>query len=125
MSTGAPLNLPKPKGTTNTGQDLIELGSSLQKINDAVGDLNQTTVRYLVQNAPGTPWKDHLSSILPNLQIGIPYQMLLMSSGGWRNVMGARASQSYASFVVYGYPDGGAVTHAVLSNGNWIYKVLT
>ena len=39
MSTGAPLNLPKPKATTNTGQDMIELGNSLQKINDRIKNI--------------------------------------------------------------------------------------
>lgn len=39
MSTGSPLNLPKPKATTNTGQDMIELGNSLQKINDRIKNI--------------------------------------------------------------------------------------
>lgn len=49
MSTGAPLNLPKPKATTNTGQDMIELGNSLQKINDAIKEIRSNLYHLKVE----------------------------------------------------------------------------
>ena len=76
MSTGAPLNLPKPKAGTNTGQDLIEIGNSLQKINDAhstlmgrVGELSGLRVR----NAPNGVWfslSENSSHLLLTLRTG-------------------------------------------------------
>ena len=113
MSTGAPLNLPKPKATTNTGQDMIELGSSLQKINDAVGGISDRIVEFRrIARTAGTS----LSATLP-------------VEGVYLAVVGGQSSpQTSAMYLVtYATPAGiNTVTviapsnnsHTITSSGN-------
>ena len=87
MSTGAPLNLPKPKATTNTGQDMIEMGNSLQKINDAVGGLNTEKGAVpdgMSLNDVGTgSWAIMSSRTHSNLPSGITTGVLVVFSTGY------------------------------------------
>ena len=103
MSTGAPLNLPKPKATTNTGQDMIELGNSLQKINDAVGGISDRLVEFRrIARTSGTT----LSATLP-------------SAGLYLVVVGGASSSATSAMYILTYsPQGVINTLTVIGPSN-------
>lgn len=84
----------------------------------------KNAVRSYTDTNTSLTWQDHLAQVLPKLQDRTPYQLVLFSSGGQRSFTGSRNSTAYGSFIMHGYPNGGESAHAILSNGNWIYKSL-